>query len=432
MSEDWFNDDERKVIFRFINSVKNPAKSDLPCDLDEAREALGELPAVLSRYRGKFQDTHLDFPKEGVGIQCDINFANLLALHNTLLLRCYSHCDPRIRPMVLFVKAWAKKRKINSPYHGTLSSYGYVLMVLHYVVNIANPPLAPNLQISWKAPPNEPSEDISCNGCDVRFWRSEKDIRLAAQRGMLTQNRYSLGSLLRGFFHYFAHEGRDVPHGGFSWGRSVLSLRSYGGLLTKQAKNWTGARTETIEPTVPGQYAKEIRHRYLLAIEDPFEHDHNVARPVVHHGIVAIRDEFRRAIWLIQRAGVTRDGPQDLFAEGQEHVQEKTFFGPNPAHFINRPKRFAPQKPATSGNTENKRKAERDETVQQASNGVSVATKVVTASHSTHGAAEAVVDRADELISAVSTVDDDVSVEDPNDWVLEPGSPLSLGEDIRG
>ena len=432
MSEDWFNDDERKIIFRFINSAKNPEKSAQPCDLDKAREALKELPDVLSRYREKFQDTHLDFPKEGVGIQCDINFSNLLALHNTLLLRCYSHCDPRIRPMVLFVKAWAKRRKINSPYHGTLSSYGYVLMVLHYVVNIANPPLAPNLQISWKAPPNEPPEDIRCNGCDVRFWRSEKDIRHAARRGMLTQNRSPLGSLLRGFFHYFAHEGRDVPCGGFSWGRSVLSLRTQGGTLSKQEKNWTGARTEIIEPTVPGQYAKEIRNHYLLAIEDPFELDHNVARPVVHHGIVAIREEFRRAIWLIQRAGVARDGPQDLFAEGQEHVQKKTFFGPNPAHFINRPKRFGPQKPPTNGNTEDKRIAEMDETVQCAGNGVGVEAAVVAASHSTHEAVEAAVDRGDETVSVFRTVEDDVSVEDPKDGVLAPGSPISLDEDIRG
>ena len=48
---------------------------------------------------------------------------------------------------------------------------------------------------------------------------------------------------------------------------------------------------------------REVRHRYLLAIEDPFELDHNVARTVTHSGIVSIRDEFRRAWRLIQTAG---------------------------------------------------------------------------------------------------------------------------------
>ena len=48
--------------------------------------------------------------------------------------------------MGIFVKVWAKARKINTPYHGTLSSYGYVLMVLHYLMNVAKPPVIPNLQ----------------------------------------------------------------------------------------------------------------------------------------------------------------------------------------------------------------------------------------------------------------------------------------------
>jgi len=344
MGEGWFDDGERRIIFRFVNSVKKPHSTGTQ-ELEEARTALSTLPDVLSRYREKAQDKHLDFPKDGVGIQCDINFSNHLALHNTQLLRCYSHCDPRVRPMVLFVKAWAKKRKINSPYHGTLSSYGYVLMVLHYLINITIPPVIPNLQLAWQAPPKESAEDQQCNGFDVRFWRAEKEIRTAAQRGMLTQNRQPLGFLLRGFFHYYSQEGRGVPCGGFSWSRSVISIRTNGGLITKQEKGWVEARTEIIEPIIAGQKPKEIRHRYLLAIEDPFELEHNVARPVPHHGICAIRDEFRRANRLTQHGGSILGVKLDMFEEGQEHIQERTFFGPNPTRFT-RPKRVEPQNPA--------------------------------------------------------------------------------------
>lgn len=346
IGEGWFDDAERKIIFRFVNTVKTPNDSKATQELEEARTALRTLPDILSRYREKPQDKHLDFPKEGVGIQCDINFSNHLALHNTQLLRCYSHCDPRVRPMVLFIKAWTQKRKINSPYHGTLSSYGYVLMVLHYLINIAAPPVVPNLQLAWQAPPKGSVEEDRYNGCDVRFWRAEKEIRLAAHRGMLTQNRQPLGSLLRGFFQYYAQEGRGVPCGGFSWSRSVVSIRTDGGLLSKQQKGWVEARTEIIEPVIAGQKPKEIRHRYLLAIEDPFELEHNVARPVAHHGICAIRDEFRRANRLTQNAGFILGAKVDLFEEGQEHIQERSFFGPNPAR-LNRPRRFGPQNPVT-------------------------------------------------------------------------------------
>lgn len=57
----------------------------------------------------------------------------------------------------------------------------------------------------------------------------------------------------------------------------------------------------------------EVRQRYLFAIEDPFELDHNVARTVAHNGIVAIRDEFRRA-WAILCA-VGRDQIHGDFLE---------------------------------------------------------------------------------------------------------------------
>ena len=259
----------------------------------------------------------LDFPKIGVGTQCDINFENPLGLHNTKLLYCYSLCDPRVRPIVLFVKAWAKRRKINSSYSGTLSSYGWVLMVLHYLVNIAQPPVCPNLQHFRPSPinagvPQKELEEVVIQGYTVRFWRNEAEIIEAAKMGKLSYNRESIGTLLRGFFQYFAslsnrYYGSRKPS--FFWTTEVLSLRTPGGLRTKQDKGWTGAKT-----TISN--GKEVRNRYLFAIEDPFELDHNVARTVTHNGIVAIRDEFRRA-WRILNAVGRGLRPEDggLFDE---------------------------------------------------------------------------------------------------------------------
>ncbi len=342
------------------------------------------------------RDTSLEFPKTGIGIQCDLNFSNHLALHNTLLLRCYSHADPRVRPMVIFVKAWAKTRTINSPYHGTLSSYGYVLMVLHYLVNIATPAVVPNLQLLWHhsaAPRGEGDEATSdlVKGYDIRFWRDEGQITALAASGNLTTNTSSLGSLLRGFFHYYAHQGVTTPAGGFNWSQSVLSLRTPGGLLTKKEKGWTGAKTtvdgkevekpvakekkdvkdgkneaegkagkdenivddrkdrkdrkigetrenakdtedteatkDATDPQTPNDQkdsndpksaGKEVRHRYLVAIEDPFEIEHNVARTVGHFGVCAIRDEFRRAVRIIQRVGRGERVTEGLFDAGPD------------------------------------------------------------------------------------------------------------------
>lgn len=316
----------------------------------------------LNKPRDRYKD-HLEFPKSDIGIQCDINFSAHLAIHNTLLLRCYSHCDPRVKIMILFIKHWAKTRGINTPYRGSLSSYGYVLMVLHYLVNVAQPFVCPNLQNTNKDPPSylppaEITARTTCNGCDVRFWRNESEIRSLAERKMLNHNHDTVGFLLRGFFEYYAQNGvmSTIQHRGFDWGREVLSLRTPGGILSKQEKGWVGAKTTietnmvappasstaptpeadststapvpTLEVETPPaeegaetknpkihtpkhvEETKEIRHRYLFAIEDPFELDHNVARTVTHNGIVSIRDEFRRAWRIIRNIGKPeqRDG----------------------------------------------------------------------------------------------------------------------------
>ena len=355
IQDGWYEPTERRVIKHFLwmlerhdvgsndNTQRNELRNQV-CDgfdpkskddgqLEKARAALQDLPNVLGRYRPPPAAHPLDFPKEGVGIQCDINFSNHLAIHNSHLLKCYASCDPRVRQMVLFVKAWSKKRKINTPYHGTLSSYGYVLMVLHYLVNVANPPVVPNLQLSPLMLQDEMSaKEVSLEGHNIQFFRNEEKILDLASRRQLTFNQEPLGSLLQGFFHYFAQQGYGSPFGGFNWTQDTLSLRTIGGLIPKQAKGWTGAKTETVDLSGPGPQTKEIRQRYLFAIEDPFEIDHNIARTVVHNGIVAIRDEFRRAHTLVQNAGILPGkGPQYLFAEAEEkeNLQYRPF-GPRP------------------------------------------------------------------------------------------------------
>eukprot|EP00971_Amphidinium_carterae_P318672 6334332-Amphidinium_carterae.1 len=74
----------------------------------------------------------------------DISFFNEVAYYNSRLLRCYAEFDKRAMGLGLLIKHWAKRRKINSPFHnGTLSSYSYTLMVVHYLQRCN---ILPNLQ----------------------------------------------------------------------------------------------------------------------------------------------------------------------------------------------------------------------------------------------------------------------------------------------
>lgn len=297
-----------------VNLSKDTASNPAPIDANAPTDNSAETEAAQKPKREPWTRERkagpLDFPKDGVGIQTDINFFNPLGIHNTQMLRCYSLCDPRVRPMVLFVKSWVKRRKINSSYSGTLSSYGFVLMVLHYLINIANPPVLPNLQLPWRPHDNCTAQGVDradIEGWEVDFWRREEEIKSAAKHGVLTRNKDSLGALLAGFFQYYSSQG---GYPSFHWMGQVLSLRTKGGLLSKEEKGWVKAVTEQ-------GAGKQVQHRYLFCIEDPFEQSHNVARTVTHNGIVAIRDEFRRAQRILRAVGegVVQPGEIGLFDE---------------------------------------------------------------------------------------------------------------------
>jgi len=66
-------------------------------------------------------------------IECDVSMQNPLACINTALLRTYSGILPEVRILAAIVKRWAKSRNINNPADHTLSSYGYILMLLYFL-----------------------------------------------------------------------------------------------------------------------------------------------------------------------------------------------------------------------------------------------------------------------------------------------------------
>lgn len=333
IAEGWYDNRERKIVRRFIDGVIQQDSTGGQFLIQAARDQLKSVISILPRYRAPYEDP-LNFPKAGVGIQCDINFSNPLAIHNTELLKCYSVSDLRVRPIIMFVKQWAKVRKINSSYHGTLPSYGYVLMVLHYLLNVAKPPIAPNLQNDpMAAQDDSPENHEIIDGYSVRFWRKTEEIERRGLLGQLSTNtKDTVGSLLRGFFAYYASISSATPSSGFNWSRDVLSLRTDGGIVSKERKGWLGDKVSTLKPSNPGGEAREVRQRYFMAIEDPFEYDHNIARTVVERGFKAIREEFIRAHTMIESIGkYGKSTPEgNLMHESTKSRENlgRRFFGP--------------------------------------------------------------------------------------------------------
>ncbi|XP_078447773.1 nucleotidyltransferase family protein [Wolffia australiana] len=197
-------------------------------------------------------------------ISCDICINNILAVVNTKLLRDYSNIDIRLRQLVLIVKHWAKTRGVNDTYRGTLSSYAYVLMCIHFL-QMRRPAVLPCLQEM------APTYSVTVDGVDCVFFD-----RVEKLQHFGSTNRESISELLWGFFNYWAY------HHDYAY--DVISVRK-GGIISKQSKDWT---------------RRVGNDRHLVCIEDPFELSHDLGRVVDKFTIKILREEFERAADIMQ------------------------------------------------------------------------------------------------------------------------------------
>lgn len=164
-------------------------------------------------------------------------------------------------------------------------------MIIHFLINVVDPPVLINLQntpISEDVPPDQ-IFDGGGEG-EHQIWYA-KDIENLPK----TTNQMHIGQLLHSFFEYYSHR--------FQWGREVISIRTQGGIFSKQEKGWVAAVTR---PGRGGQI--QVKDRYLFTIEDPFETSHNVGRTCNGPGVDRIRAEFKRALNIVK----FRDGGKSM------------------------------------------------------------------------------------------------------------------------
>ena len=265
------------------------------------------LDVDTSRLSARIPVIRFNCPREndnGAPMECDLSMHNPLAVLNTSLLRTYAEINPVSRVMASIIKRWAKARDINNPARHTLSSYGYILMLLHFLTyhrkaddGLPAPmhksmrsevvPLLPNLQwmdsrwpgsaasvpyTEFREPPKQPmqhprEENVKVNSY---FYRSSApDFRKL--QGLFPGQDFSLGILLASFFRYYAHD--------FDYKRHVVSLnstKSYGMVQREVKAELDGWRN----------------YSAALTIEDPFETFYDVAHVLRGGYYHRIRREF--------------------------------------------------------------------------------------------------------------------------------------------
>lgn len=198
------------------------------------------------------------------GISCDICINNVLAVVNTKLLRDYAQIDVRLRQLAFIVKHWAKSRGVNETYQGTLSSYAYVLMCIHFLQQ-RRPAILPCLQEM------EATYAVTVDNIECAFFDKVEKLRDFGSR-----NRETIAQLVWAFFHYWAY-CHDYTN-------TVISVRT-GSLLSKRTKDWT---------------RRIGNDRHLICIEDPFDVSHDLGRVVDKFSIKVLREEFERAAEIMQ------------------------------------------------------------------------------------------------------------------------------------
>jgi DNA polymerase sigma len=68
-------------------------------------------------------------------VACDINFGHALGYHNSKLLYAYTKLDPRVKPLIVLIKFWAKRRDLNDPAEKhTISSYSWSIMAIAFLI----------------------------------------------------------------------------------------------------------------------------------------------------------------------------------------------------------------------------------------------------------------------------------------------------------
>lgn len=220
-------------------------------------------------------------------VQVDLSPSNTLAQINTKLLHTYS-LHPMASAIMLLLKRLVRKHNVNNPSEGSLSTYAYVLMVIHYLQTVN---ILPDLQSLAYLRQN----DVHGNICNAQIVRPNTPPHVPLQHPhsphyvcnvyfLCPNNRVEYDALMKLYgsnvsasdvgFHfvnllnYFVNE--------FDYRRDVVSI-------TKNDPDFTNYAAAHNNPkndgnNIPGAYERLAKYAKLLKCEhwpESFTTKHN-------------------------------------------------------------------------------------------------------------------------------------------------------------
>ncbi|UMM25076.1 hypothetical protein L5515_005042 [Caenorhabditis briggsae] len=201
-------------------------------------------------------------------MDADISYYNVLAIHNTALLREYTLWTPdnRFAKLALFIKAWAKSCDIGDASRGSLSSYAHIIMLISYLQN-CDPPVLPRLQEDFRS---DNREKRMVENWDTSYAQVEEALLKSWPK-----NKESCAQLLIGYFDYYSR---------FDFRNFVVQCRREM-TLSKMEKEWPRP----------------------ICVEDPFDLNHNLSSGVTKKMFVFIMKVFinSRAVFMSEKPKMT-------------------------------------------------------------------------------------------------------------------------------
>ena len=234
------------------------------------------------------------------GLHVDISINNSLALHNTRLLSSYAKSDSRVKELAICVKHWALHRNISDSVKGTLSSYAWSILVIDHLIDQG---VVANLQSG---------EDRVV----IELDETEYDITINMENQPETKSDADIASLLLSFFTRLAT---------MDWDNSIISIRN-GGPITRDEKGWMNEEPSALDVVNSDKEHPPRMGEHHLAIEDPFDIDHDLCRVVRAEGELRIRNELLRAAVLFGNGSTWKEICETIEPERLKNLEPVDIF----------------------------------------------------------------------------------------------------------
>uniref|UniRef100_A0A1B6MG94 RRM domain-containing protein n=1 Tax=Graphocephala atropunctata TaxID=36148 RepID=A0A1B6MG94_9HEMI len=197
------------------------------------------------------------------GWQCDLTADSKLGVCNSRLIRFLISLDPRIRPLVMVVKYWAKVCGVTG-HPQNLTTYSLVMLVIFYLQQSSPSLLPPVATLQRLADLQEFSNGWECGFCD--------DQQKLLSEWSTEENKQTLKDLLMGFFQFY-----DT----YDFNNVVCPLLGHSVPVADfEDSEKLPVEMQLYKDNIRNDPKLEFRRNVMLKVQDPFEQCLNITRNV--------------------------------------------------------------------------------------------------------------------------------------------------------